>query len=122
MQKIVEIEGIGEVIMARRKGTRHIKLSISGGKVRLSVPFGVSEETALKFLLQKVNWIKKHVLDDPLLKSGDRIGRAHSLFLEPFETTKISARITGQTIFVRFPRGQKPYEEAIQAAANRGGK
>lgn len=122
MQKVIEVEGIGEVTLARRKGTRSIRLSISSGKVRLGLPFGVSEAAALKFIQQKRDWILKHAEQEPLLKSGDRIGRAHKLFFEPFETTKISARILEQTIFIRYPRNNKSYEDEVQKAAIRGSK
>ncbi|MDQ2973258.1 MAG: M48 family metallopeptidase [bacterium] len=122
MQKTIEAEGIGEIIFARRKGTKSLRLSINGGKIRLSAPYGVSEAQALRFLMQKKDWILKHVKEEPLLKSGDKIGRAHKLFFEPYEVIKPSSRISQQTILVRYPRSSKSYNEDVQQAAHRGAK
>ncbi|MDQ3094007.1 MAG: M48 family metallopeptidase [bacterium] len=122
MQKIIEAEGIGEIIFARRKGSRSIRLSINGGKIRLSAPYGTSEDMALRFLLQKKDWVLKHVKEDPLLKSGDKIGRVHKLFFEPYEVIKPSSRINQQTVLVRYPRNSKSYNEDVQQAAHRGAK
>lgn len=123
MQKLIEVEGIGEVILAKRKGTRNIRISISGDKVRLGMPFGVSEAAALQFLNSRRDWILKHKKDEAgVLKSGDQIGKSHKLFFEPFEVIKPTARLHGQTIVVKFPRKLKSYMNEVQEAATRGSK
>lgn len=122
MIKTFEHPELGPITIARRKGTKHLRLSVSGGKVRLGVPFGVSESIALKFLESKKVWLKKHITDEVLLKNGDRIGRAHRLHLEPYETRKVSARINQQTVHVRYPRNMESSSTEVQQSATRGSK
>lgn len=57
-EKIVAIDGIGDVRVVRNRRNRRISLSVRpSGEVRLSFPFGVSERRALSFLESRIDWI-----------------------------------------------------------------
>lgn len=123
MQKIIEVAGIGEVVLSKRRGTRSIRISINGDRVRLSIPYGVSEAAGLHFLDSRREWIGKHKkAETGLLKSEDTIGKTHKLFFEPYEVLKPTARISGQTIVIKYPRNLKNYMNDVQLAAERGSK
>lgn len=62
VSKIIQIEGVGEVLIERSRKARHICLSIKPFKgVRVAVPYGVPFEQAEAVALAKAQWIGKHL-------------------------------------------------------------
>jgi len=65
--KIINIEGIGEILLERSRRAKHINISLRPFKgVRVAVPYGVSFARAEEVAKAKVKWIKKHLeqMDD----------------------------------------------------------
>lgn len=116
MRKTIEIEGLSApVILARRKGTRSVKLSISSdGRVRLSVPYGIPELAAKKFAASKVDWINAHIKTRTVLTDGMRIGKSHTLFVEQADISRPSSKITPIAIRVRLPSGTDAFSSEAQ--------
>lgn len=57
-EKIVSIEGIGNVCVVRNARNRRISLSVRpSGEVRLSYPYGIAERRALAFLESRIDWV-----------------------------------------------------------------
>lgn len=57
----LNIEGIGEVNIFRRKGLKYLRISVNReGRVRLSIPWYVPQSAAIKYLETKKDWVKKH--------------------------------------------------------------
>ena len=105
MQKTIEIEGLSTpVIIAKRKGTRSLRLSIkSDGRVRLTVPYGVPEFMAKKFLLSKLDWIKEHQQLNEILTDQAHIGKNHRLHILRTDSTRSHSKITDTAIIVHVP-------------------
>ncbi len=105
MQKSVYVESLGyDVVIARRKGTKSMRLSIkSDGTVRLSIPYGVSEAFAHRFLIEKSDWISKHHKPKVLLQNGTHIGKSHTLIFEHTDTATIKTRLQPNKIFIKLP-------------------
>lgn len=60
--KIIEIDGVGQILFERSKRARHISISVKPFKgVRVAVPYGVLFDKAKQFSQSKRNWIKKHL-------------------------------------------------------------
>lgn len=116
MRKTIEIDGLSTpVILARRKGTRSVKLSISSdGRVRLSVPYGIPEIAAKKFAASKVDWINAHIKTRTVLTSGMRIGKSHTLFVDHAGITRSSSKISPIDIRVRLPLETDIHSEDAQ--------
>jgi predicted metal-dependent hydrolase len=58
----VQIEGIGEVLLAHSRRARRIVISVRTGRgVRVAVPRRTSFKSALEFVRTKKTWIIKHV-------------------------------------------------------------
>lgn len=116
MRKTIEIDGLSmPVILARRKGTRSVKLSISSdGRVRLSVPYGITEQAATNFATSKVEWIKAHIKTRTVLSSGMRIGKSHTLFIEHADISRPSSKISPIAIRVRLPIGTNTLDTEAQ--------
>lgn len=106
-QRKVIIDGIGELTLARRRGTRSLRLSInSNGRVRVGLPHWIPYRTAIKFAEQRKDWILKHqaLNQHPLLDTNTKVGKAHSLhfFQDPKQKT-VRSRITGKNIYINGP-------------------
>jgi len=60
--KIINIDNIGDVLFERSKRAKHINISIKPFKgVRVAVPYRVSFTSAIGFVYNKIDWIRKHV-------------------------------------------------------------
>jgi predicted metal-dependent hydrolase len=105
MQKSIYIDSLGQnVILARRKGTRSIRLAVrSDGSIRLSIPFAVSEKQALKFLEQKSDWIIKHHNKPAIIENNAHIGKSHRIVYENQEIDKIKTRLLTNQIIIKLP-------------------
>src|SRR5438270_11361564 len=81
-QKIVDIPGIGEVILSKRRGAKNLRLTIQpNGRIRVGLPAWAPYSTAIKFALNRADWINlnsKHY-QTTALQSGDLIGKSYRL-------------------------------------------
>jgi predicted metal-dependent hydrolase len=60
--KIIEITGVGEILLERSRRAKHINLSVSPFKgVRVAVPYGVSFARAEEVAQSKAGWLKRHM-------------------------------------------------------------
>src|SRR3954463_3378651 len=104
-QKRVILPDIGEVILAKRRGSTNMRLSINAkGQVRVALPYWTPYAAGLLFLKSKDAWLKQHLADNSqaLLHSGDRIGKAHRMifFALPARNGIADAKVTATTIEV----------------------
>ncbi len=107
MQKHVVIDGIDvPIVFAKRKGTRSIRLSMKGdGTLRVSVPYGIPEMLAKRFVLQKRDWILEHIKPVNILTSGQHIGKNHRLLVIQGSSTRSHTKVTDTEIRVTLPEG-----------------
>jgi predicted metal-dependent hydrolase len=105
MQKLVYVDAIdSNVVIARRKGTRSIRLAVrSDGTIRLSIPYAVSERQALKFLEQKSDWITKHHKRPLLLETNAHIGKSYTLVYENSNLPSIKTRLLQNQVVIKLP-------------------
>lgn len=125
MNKTIEVEGLDvPVVIARRLGTRSLRLSVrSDGRVRLTVPYGVGERQAYDFLKSKVQWINKHHKLPAVLGDSHHIGKSWRLRFEQTSGDTVRTRLKNNEIIIRLPVGVNPNEHTVQtlirAAAER---
>ncbi len=121
MQKQLSVEGIDSpVIYARRKGTRSIRLSIkSDGVVRLSIPYGVTERFATKFLLSKADWVNSHSTTPTYLRESSRIGKSHTMHFTQATTQAARTSIIRGQIIVPVKPGQSISDAYVQSKARK---
>lgn len=105
MQKSISIEGLNyPIIIARRKGARSLRLTIkSDGKVRLTIPYGVPEFLAKKFITSKIDWIQEHQQLNALLEDQVHIGKNHRLHILSTESSRSHSKVTDTAIIVHVP-------------------
>ena len=62
MRKIVEVEGVGDVLFERSRRAKYINITVRhSGKVRVAVPGRVSFRKALRFFHTKADWVNMHL-------------------------------------------------------------
>lgn len=102
----VFIEGIGQVTLAKRHGTRNLRLSINAsGRVRVGMPYWLPYKSAITFAKDRKDWIaEQQILNQTaVLRSGVRVGKAHTLYYSKDPNARViktrvdatSIRITG---------------------------
>ncbi|HTY82088.1 MAG TPA: M48 family metallopeptidase [Dehalococcoidales bacterium] len=71
--QIVEVEGIGPVMLEHSARARRLTITVNlQGRIRAAVPLRVSFESALVFVRQKKNWIKKTMARIELMHTRQR--------------------------------------------------
>jgi len=105
MQKTIDIDGlVTPVTIAKRKGAKSIRIAIKNdGRVRLTIPHGVPEFMAKKFLISRLDWIKEHQQLDALLKDQAHIGKNHRLHIIVSDASRSHSKITNTAIIVHLP-------------------
>lgn len=122
----VEINGIGNVTLVKRRSSKNIRLSLlPNGEVRVSLPVWAPYQLGLAFIQKKTDWIERNrTLRRSVLRQGQRIGKAHRLVFDAQHGTKApTARVARGTVKVTLPQSMPDsYPEAqrvAQAAAER---
>lgn len=124
-QKIVEIGGIGRVVVAKRRGTRNLRLAIRpDGTVRVGIPAWAPYSAGIEFAKKRIKWINTHLANNqPLvLIDGQRIGKSHRLnFVHEPTAANIRTRVASNLISIRGPhRASTPRaQRAAQTACER---
>ena len=79
-QKRVVIPRIGEVVLAKRRGSKSLRLSIApSGQVRVGMPHWMPYSAGISFAKKRADWINLHLAsheEQPVL-DGSRIGKSH---------------------------------------------
>lgn len=119
--KTIELPQVGAVRLYKRKGSRHIRLSVgSNGSVRVTLPAWAPYRLGAEFALSKRDWIiaRKPVL--PVLTEGKQIGKTHRLtFIQEQHRGKISTRLQGSMIRVFMPHDSAINSAEVQRAATK---
>ena len=120
--KIFEVDGLGSVRLQKRRGTRHLRLTLSPqGEVHVSLPAWTPYKLGLEFVKNKRDWIEKHRAEPTFLTNKQAIGKAHRLeFLPSSSTTRPTSRLTSNTIRITYPAMWATSDTRVQQAARRG--
>lgn len=112
--KQLDIEGIGVVDFQKRRGTRSVRIRISGQRVTVSMPQWMPYKAAITYVLQQKNWILTHKKDVPLIEAGNKIGKYHTLHFTPTNAKTMSSRVTNESITVYMPGHLAPASPGVQ--------
>lgn len=118
-QKIVEIEGIGPVVLAKRRGTRNLRLSIRpDGRVRVGMPRWAPYSAGIDFARSRRDWIQVHLASNSpvLLADGHRIGKSYRLqIVNQPAAQRTSTRVAANLISISSPHPH--HSSHVQRAA-----
>lgn len=120
-QKTVFVPDIGELVLAKRRGARNIRLSVTpAGKVRVGLPTWAPYAAGISFAKSHLAWIhsqldKHHRM---MLKDGDLVGKYHRInYLYSPDAQRTSVRLKNPQIIVRSPLPMQ--SPSVQTAAIR---
>ena len=128
-EKIIHIDGIGNVLFRHSKRARHINISIRPFVgARVSIPVGMSYQSAVGFVTDRKLWIKKHLdkmkeLEDMQTQFDDNSSystKHHKLNLRKTERKSISVRLSKGKINVVYPTELNPNSKELQSAIRKG--
>jgi len=117
--KQIQVEGIGQVKLYKRKGARNVRLRIThDGHVAITLPIWVPYRAGLAFASEKRAWIMQQKRPQVILHPNTRIGKAHTIiFMTKPERTNIQTRVTLTSINTHLPSNiAYDHPEAQQAA------
>lgn len=118
--KTVELQGVGTVTLLKRSGNRSLRLSVTTSGVRVSLPPWTPFSAGAAFALSNAAWIQQELgkLEQPLLESGQRIGKLHYLrFEQVLNGRQTTSRVSGTEVIVRLKQGETTLDAAVQKRA-----
>lgn len=121
--KSFTLNGIGDITVYKRRGTRKINLRIVSGKVRVTQPFWLPYASGVQFAGANKNWIQKQQQVQPMfsLQDGMLLGKNRSIYIESGDTLR--TRITDTKLIVYIPpqfhTGSKEVLDIVQPAIKR---
>jgi hypothetical protein len=126
--QFIKIEGI-DIALRKNANAKHLKIAVKPFYgVRMTIPDRVSLNTAEKFALEKIGWIREH------LEKMRGLEKAHSFFDENSEFTtrnhkleiikqnisKITVKVSKGRIIIHFPVTKNVISIEVQNAARNG--
>lgn len=112
-QKTVSVEGIGDILLVKRRGAKNVRLSVTAaGKVRVSMPSWAPYAAGIRFARSRTVWIEKQLAGHvrrPLMQ-GDRVGKSHRLCFVSAAGSSINTRVTATEIIIK---SAMPAEDAV---------
>lgn len=119
--KAFEVPGLGPVYIYKRRGTKHIRLSVtSNGQIRVTMPMWVPYRSGIEFARAKKEWLLAHQSGrNEAYKQGQRVGKHHTLNFVAEDTDRIRSRLLATEITLYYPSGQDITDPEIQAAARK---
>ena len=121
-QKTVEIEGIGPVVLSKRRGAISIRLSINGrGQIRVTLPYWVPYSVGVSFVRQRQDWVAEHRQPaSAALTHGQTIGKGHRLLFEASPAlAKPLSRVADNVVRVTHPAHLPASHPDVQQAAEK---
>ncbi len=118
--KQIELAGVGSVTLVKRTGNRNIRLTVTHGGVRVSMPRWTPFSAGQAFALKHSDWIMTELAKQagPLLTQGQPIGKLHHLrFEQTLDTQAATSRVTGTEIVVKMHGGETIASPAVQERA-----
>ena len=101
----VQIPRIGEVLLSKRRGARHLRLSVTPkGQVRVSLPTWAPYRAGITFAASRADWILEQLAQHNQQPITDRakIGKLHKVVFIPIHgTSPIKIRAGNTLIEVR---------------------
>jgi predicted metal-dependent hydrolase len=126
--KKIKIEGIGDITLKRSLSARYVRLKIDKNDgVTLVIPGLLPEKTALRFVYEKSDWIKKNLARKKSLKDQRTIftetsgfkTRFHCLKIQKHSKSTVKSVVSNNNINIWYPDYAAVEDERIQTVVRR---
>lgn len=125
MKTVINHHTLGEVVVSQTFRARRISISIRPPSIiRLTIPYNIALNDAIKFLEDKSEWILsglakfKQKYPDKIIEMPYST-RSHSLRYNPCDTMKVSARLTETEFIVSYPMNTHFSDTTVQEITKR---
>ncbi len=118
--KVIELQGIGPITLVKRAQNRSLRLSVTAGSVRVSMPRWTPYAVAQRFAASNIVWIQAELAkqNQTLIESGQRIGKLHyARFEQVLGSQPATSRVTATEIVVRLKSGETIHSASVQKRA-----
>lgn len=118
--KTIELAGVGPVTLIKRAQSRSLRLSVTAGGVRVSMPKWTPFSAGHAFALSHADWILEELAkqSQPLMESGQKVGKLHYLrFEQVLGGQPATSRVTATEVVVRVKPGESIASPAVQERA-----
>ena len=128
-EKIIHFDGVGEILFRHSSRARHLSISVRPfAGVRVSIPIGMSYNSAIRLVTEKKLWIKKHLdkmkeFEKQQTLFDEKSGyctKHHQLNLRKGDRKNISVRISKGKINVVYPAQLNSNSEDVQTVIRKG--
>ena len=128
-EKIIQFDGVGDILLRHSGRARHLSISVRPfAGVRVSIPIGMSYNSAIRLVTEKKLWIKQHLdkmkeFEKQQTLFDENSGyctKHHKLHLSKADRKNISVRISKGKINVIYPTELKSDSKEIQTAIRKG--
>ena len=113
--KKILLEGIGEVLISKRKGQRTIRISISGTAIKVTQPYLLPFAAGEAFLKSRTAWIVEHLKPAETYSSGQKLTDTTTLLFRRSERATIGSKLFDSSLVVLLPRGSYPEDPDVQS-------
>ena len=128
-EKIIHIDGVGNILFRHSKKARYLNISVKPFiGARVSVPAGMSYNSAVRIAEEKKLWIKQHLdkmkefekMQTQLDEKSGYSTRNHKLVLKRCNRKNISVRLSKGKINVIYPTELRSNSKEVQSAIRKG--
>jgi predicted metal-dependent hydrolase len=116
----LEIEGIGQVSITRRRGTKRISMRVKpDGLVQVNHPWFATQKEVLAFVMQHAEWIHTHqhkFAEKRFCYSLNSIieTKSHTIQILPIETGRLQAALKGNQVVLTVPAELELSSDQVQ--------
>jgi predicted metal-dependent hydrolase len=116
----LEMEGIGQVNITRRRGTKRISLRVKpDGSVQVYHPWFAGQKEVLAFVKQHTGWIREHQQKVAEKRFYYTINstvetKFHSIQILPIEKGKLQAALKGNQVVLTVPADLETGSDQVQ--------
>ena len=118
-QRAVNVSGIGEVVIIKRKNSSNLRLTITtDAKVRVSIPYWTPYAIGVAFAKSRADWIIQSIEKQKpsTMNPGALIGKTHRLYFKRVAGLKIDRTMVKNSVIAI--SSSLPFEDqAVQAIA-----
>ena len=129
VEKIIYIEGFGNILFRHSNRARHLNISVRPFVgARVSIPIGMSYNSAIRIVTEKKLWIKQHLdkmkeFEKQQTQFDENSGystKHHQLNLRKSDRKNISVRLSKGKINVVYPTELNSNSKEVQTAIRKG--
>lgn len=128
-ERIIDIHGVGNVLFKYSSRARHLNISVKPFiGARVSIPIGMSYNYAIRIVIEKKYWIKRHFdkmkefekLQTQFDENSDYSTKYHKLILRKANRNNISVRLSRGKINVIYPTELNSDSKELQIVIRKG--